>query len=64
MFLGVLVGGNSALRCLIARVRGVDDKKGAAVAGGLAGLALLIDSPSRHPGDVAESVVCCDVVML
>ena len=57
LFLGALAGGNAGLRCLLAHVRGVDDKKGAAAAGAIAGLALLIDSPSRHTS-VAVYLLC------
>ena len=42
---------------MLARLRGVDDKRGAAIAGTLAGLSLLVDSPSRHTS-VAVYLLC------
>jgi hypothetical protein len=47
-FLGSLCGLVRAIRCLLARYRGVDDKWNAAISGALSSVSIALDSPQRQ----------------
>ena len=47
-FMGAMVGLQAGVHCALRRLRGVDDKLNAAVAGAVGGAAMLLDAPGRH----------------
>jgi hypothetical protein len=50
LFLGLFCGSFRGLNALLALARGVDDAVNAAIAGGVAGLAMLVDDKERRAG--------------
>ena len=49
-----------SIRCLLARVRGVDDARGRALAAAVGGAATIVDAPSRRD-DIAVYLLCVAV---
>jgi hypothetical protein len=64
MFLGLFCGSFRGINALLALARGVDDAVNAAIAGGVAGLAMLVDDKERRAGlSLLLLVRACDVVV-